>query len=89
MTVTTRVKTGGRAKGTPNKSTASVKAALTQAFEDMGGVDSLVEWGQENQTEFYKLWSKLLPSQLSQPETLEPIEKIVIEVADSSVALSH
>lgn len=57
-------KTGGRVAGTPNKSTASVKAALEQAFEKMGGVDALTDWAGENPTEFYKLYAKLLPVHL-------------------------
>lgn len=51
----------GRPKGSPNKITASIKQALTDAFDNLGGVPSLVKWGKENQTEFYKLWSKLVP----------------------------
>jgi hypothetical protein len=58
-------KTGGRTKGTPNKSTAAVKDALTQAFDHLGGVTALVEWGKKNATEFYKLWSKLLPQEVT------------------------
>lgn len=57
-------KTGGRTKGTPNKTTASVKEALEQCFEKLGGVDVLAKWAQENQTEFYKLWAKILPKDL-------------------------
>jgi hypothetical protein len=53
-------------KGKPNKSTASVKEALEQAFEGIGGVKALINWGNDpkNQTEFYKIWSKLLPLNL-------------------------
>lgn len=51
----------GRPKGTPNKLTVDTKAALQKAFEDLGGVESLVEWGRENQGAFYNLWSKLIP----------------------------
>ncbi|MCE9567666.1 MAG: hypothetical protein K8U57_37165 [Planctomycetes bacterium] len=58
-------KTGGRTKGTPNKTTAAVKNALTEAFEKLGGVRSLAEWGQANPTEFYKLWVKLLPQEVA------------------------
>ena len=56
-------KTGGRQAGTPNKITSLVKNALIDAFEQIGGVENLVEWGRENQTDFYKLWVKVLPSQ--------------------------
>lgn len=57
-------KTGGRKKGTPNKTTLSVKKALTEAFEGSGGTASLIEWAKENRTEFYKIWAKLLPQEI-------------------------
>lgn len=57
-------KTGGRRKGTPNKTTIAVKEALTDAFEQLGGVSSLVGWGRENPDEFYKLWVKMLPAEI-------------------------
>lgn len=55
------IKTGGRTKGTPNKVTAQVKEALVEAFEQLGGVPSLVTWGMDNPTAFYQLWAKLAP----------------------------
>ena len=55
---------GGRQKGTPNKTTAKVKEAMELAFEGIGGVPALVEWAEDNQTEFYKLFVKLLPVQV-------------------------
>lgn len=57
-------KTGGRKKGTPNKNTAAIKEAFRNAFEQMGGVQALVEWGQENPTQFYQLVSKLIPTEV-------------------------
>lgn len=57
-------KTGGRVKGTPNHVTTSVKEALHAAFEGIGGVPKLIQWASENQTEFYKLYSKLIPVQV-------------------------
>ncbi len=58
-------KTGGRTAGTPNKTTVAVKAALEEAFDRLGGVDSLVTWAQSEPTEFYKLYAKLLPAELN------------------------
>lgn len=55
---------GGRQKGTPNKTTTSVKSALIEAFEKMGGVKAFAKWGQENPTEFYKLYVKMLPQEV-------------------------
>lgn len=54
-------KTGGRRKGTPNRVTASIKSALTEAFDGLGGVPALVKWGEQNPTPFYQCWSRLAP----------------------------
>lgn len=51
----------GRRAGTPNKTTASIKAAFVAAFDNLGGIPALVEWGKENPTDFYKLVSRLIP----------------------------
>lgn len=57
----------GRKKGTPNKLTASVKEAFETAFRQLQGVPGarLDDWAQSNTTEFYKLASKLIPSELN------------------------
>ena len=55
----------GRQKGQVNKITKTVKEALAEAFEQMGGIASLVRWGRLNQGEFYKLWVRLLPIQVT------------------------
>ena len=58
-------KTGGRKAGTPNKTTASMREAWREAFDELGGVPSLVSWGRENPTEFYKLVTKLIPQDVT------------------------
>lgn len=63
----------GRPKGSVNKTTASVKAALTEAFEKRGGVPALIAWSKEDPKEFYKLWGKMLPQEVSGPDG-EPIK---------------
>lgn len=70
-------KTGGRKAGTPNKATTRVKDALIEAFDNLGGVDALVEFGRENPGEFYKLWVKVLPSQINDKGPTEPVEVII------------
>ena len=57
-------KYGGRAKGTPNRSTSSVKAALQEAFDKLGGVPALVRWGKEQPGEFYKIYARLVPTEV-------------------------
>ena len=55
----------GRPKGSQNKTTVEVKAALDAAFTGAGGVDTLTDWAKDNPTEFYRLWTKLLPKHLA------------------------
>lgn len=58
-------KTGGRKKGTPNKAGVEVKAALEKAFTAIGGHAALARWARDNPTEFYKLWTRLLPKDIN------------------------
>jgi hypothetical protein len=55
----------GRPKGSQNKSTVKVKEAFEAAFEQLGGVEALVQWGTKERSEFYKLYAKLLPVQIT------------------------
>jgi hypothetical protein len=34
------------------------------AFEEIGGVDNLVEWARCNQTKFYKMLARLMPREI-------------------------
>jgi hypothetical protein len=52
----------GRRPGVGNKINTAAKDAFALAFEGMGGVKGLIEWGRRNRTEFYKLYSKLIPA---------------------------
>ena len=71
-----------------NKTTASVKQALVAAFDRVkvgtakAGVDSLVAWGDSQPAEFYKLWAKMLPTEVTtDPDA--PLELKVRFVRDS------
>lgn len=44
---------------------AQVVSAFTNAFELIGGVPRLALWAHTHPTDFYKLYSRLLPSQAS------------------------
>ena len=55
----------GRPKGSVNKTTASVKQALTEAFERRGGVPALLRWADDQPGEFYKLWGRLVPVEVT------------------------
>lgn len=51
----------GRTKGVQNRLSVAAKEAFQLAFDDMGGPAALAIWGKSNKTEFYKLFSKLIP----------------------------
>ena len=55
----------GRLPGFPNKTTVSVKAALEAAFLGLGGVPALIAWAEKEPAEFYRLWGKLLPRNIT------------------------
>lgn len=46
----------------PKFSRSDVVAAFASAFEMIGGTPRLALWANENPTEFYRLFGKLLPS---------------------------
>ena len=54
-----------------------VVQAFTNAFELIGGTPRLALWAHANETDFYKLYSRLLPSQASQ--ALGEANEIVIK----------
>ena len=53
----------GRPVGSKNKFT-TLKAAFIDAFEEIGGVDNLVEWARCNETEFYKMLARIMPREI-------------------------
>ena len=55
----------GKKPGTLNKSTKAVKEALEEAFEELGGVDSLVQWARRDPHGFYTIWGKMLPKDMN------------------------
>jgi hypothetical protein len=54
----------GRPKGTPNKIGALVKQNIIAVFEGIGGTKSMMTWAKKNRTEFYKLYARLVPTQV-------------------------
>lgn len=79
-----RPRTGGRAKGTPNKLTADVKAMVLEALDSAGGVNYLVEQSEKNPSAFMTLVGKVLPMQVQAEvqATLKVIERRIVRPAD-------
>ena len=63
-----RPKTGGRKKGTPNKTTALLKDAILRAADDAGGTDGMIGYltkqAKDNPGPFMSLLGKVLPMQV-------------------------
>lgn len=81
----------GRAKGTPNKTTALLKDAILQAAERAGGTDGLVGylWQRAIDTPgpFMALLGKVLPTQISgDPDN--PLEIVNLTTAQRAKALA-
>ena len=53
----------GRPVGSKNKFT-TLKNAFIETFEELGGVEYLVEWAKANQTEFYRMLARLMPREI-------------------------
>lgn len=56
---------GGRKKGSKNKFTKAAKEHFIEAFENSGGSRALTLWAQDNRSEFYKLYGRLIPMEQS------------------------
>lgn len=69
----------GRPKGSPNKITVTVKEAIAQAFDEVGGVDYLKNIAMTEPAVFCTLLGKLLPMQLENAGGDELIIKIEYE----------
>lgn len=58
------VKTGGRQKGTPNKVSRDLRAAIIEAFYAGGGVTYLIEQSTANPVAFMSLLGKVVPKEV-------------------------
>ncbi len=73
----------GRPKGSKNRLTNDVRQVFHKVYEEMGkntinpetgkpytGHEAMLEWARENQTEFYRLYGKMIPATAELPEEL-------------------
>jgi hypothetical protein len=57
----------GRRKGVSNKLTKSARDAFQYAFEKTGGAAGLADWAHTHRDEFYRLYARLIPTELVGP----------------------
>ena len=53
----------GRPVGSRNRF-SQLKEAFVEAFEGIGGVDSLMEWARDNKDKFYPLMVRIFPKEV-------------------------
>lgn len=76
-------KSGGRARGTPNKITTAFKDAVRTVYEDIGGHAAFAAWAKENPSEFYRICSKLISTEVTAPSNVRPVISVNINSVDS------
>jgi hypothetical protein len=74
----------GRQKGTPNALTASIKDAIHNAFEELGGMSYLVHVGRTDPRTFCALLSRLLPTKLANADG-SPLLAALTELTDAQL----
>ena len=82
-----RRKTGGRTKGTPNKTTVKIKDAMLSVFADLqaeSGSENghFLGWARGNPTDFYRMSTKLLPTQITGEDGGPIVTRIELVVPD-------
>ena len=77
-------RTIGRAKGTPNQLTASIKEAIERAFDELGGTSYLVHVGRNDPRTFCSLLSRLLPTKLANADG-SPLLAALTELTDAQL----
>lgn len=51
-------------KGSKNIIGGQVKTNVLTVFADIGGIKHMSKWAQEHPTEFYKIYAKLMPTEI-------------------------
>ena len=74
------VKTGGRKKGTPNKVTSTVKDNVLAVFDKIGGVNQMAVWAQENPTDFYRIYARMLPQESKEDGSEDEVKATPVKV---------
>lgn len=66
----------GSRKGIPNKIGAAVKSNVMAVFDRIGGRDKMVDWANENLTEFYRLYARLIPTESTLDITFKDVSEL-------------
>ena len=68
-----------RPRGVLNKVGAQVKENIVAVFTRLGGTAAMAGWARENQTEFYRLYARLIPSESTTEITQRDVRDLSTE----------
>jgi uncharacterized MAPEG superfamily protein len=60
-----------RTLGAKNKLPQAAKENIQAVFIRLGGTAAMAKWAEDNKTEFYKIYSRLLPHEVTGPDGKE------------------
>jgi len=55
---------GGRKAGSKNKMSACARENVIAVFNRLGGTAYMAEWAEENPSEFFRIYARLVPQEL-------------------------
>jgi hypothetical protein len=70
----------GRPKGVQNKVSGTVKDNMLAVFNRLGGTSKMAEWAEANLTEFYKLYARLIPTDVKLSGDADNPLQVVTEI---------
>lgn len=76
-------KTGGRVKGTPNKLTKTIREAIEESFEQVGGAEYLALMAINEPSSYMTLLGKVLPAHMN-IKTSDNTFRLVVERASAT-----
>ncbi len=68
-----------RPLGSKNKVGETAKDNILAVFNRLGGTDKMAKWAEENLTEYYRLYARLIPTEVS-----GTVEHEVIQIPNES-----
>jgi hypothetical protein len=63
-----------RPSGSKNKTSSTAKENLIAVFTRLGGTAAMAQWAAKNQTDFYRLYAKLVPQQIDLDVNVRPCD---------------
>ena len=73
-----------RTVGAKNKISGMAKENIAAVFTRLGGTAAMAKWAEDNKGEFYRIYSRLLPHEVSGPDGgAIPVEKVIREVVQA------